>query len=350
MTGTPNVKRDSVPTRWLITGGCGFIGTSLIKRLLKDDLVTEIRVLDNLSVGTRDDLASVCDFTEKDIQAIGDPRISNRVHFVVGDILDVTTAESCCQNMDIIVHLAASTGVSPSVNNPRLDMETNVVGTLNMLEGSRKHGVEYFVFASSGATLGEVDPPIHEKLVPKPVSPYGASKLAGEAYCSAYYRTFGIKTVILRFGNVYGPQSNHKDSVVARFIKCALSGNKIEIFGDGNQTRDFIYIDDLLNAILCTSRADLGGEVFQIASQRESTVNEIAEQLRSILEVRVPEIGINIEHCQPRIGDVKRNFSNTAKAQRELGWISRRPLHEGLEATVKWFIERHKGGLENTLF
>ena len=130
-----------------------------------------------------------------------------------------------------------------------------------------------FVFASSGAPVGEVKLPIHEELAPHPVSPYGASKLAGEGYCSAYYRTYGLETVALRFGNVYGPGSTHKGSVVAKFIRQALAGETLEIYGDGTQTRDFIYVDDLIKAIWQASRVpNIGGEESQIATNRETTL------------------------------------------------------------------------------
>ena len=131
-----------------------------------------------------------------------------------------------------------------------------------------------------GAPVGEANPPIHEELAPHPVSPYGASKLAGEGYCSAYYRTFGLETVVLRFGNVYGPGATHKDSVVAKFIRQALAGETLEIYGDGTQTRDFIYVEDLVKAIWqAATVSGVGGEIFQIATNRETTLHELTELL-----------------------------------------------------------------------
>ena len=235
---------------WLITGGCGFIGSSLIAHLLKENSEIKVRVLDNLSVGTKEDLSEVCDFAEVDASKAD--LLSYQppcVELVVGDIRDYETCLASCIGAEIIVHLAANTGVGPSVENPRADMESNIIGTFNMLEAARQNTIKRFVFASSGAPIGEVDPPIHEEKSPKPVSPYGASKLSGEGYCSAYYRSFGITTVSLRFGNVYGPRSKHKNSVIAKFFKKALNGETLEVYGDGNQTRDFIYMDDLINAI-----------------------------------------------------------------------------------------------------
>jgi UDP-glucose 4-epimerase len=206
---------------------------------LADNKSAQMTILDNLSVGNREDLAIVCDFTE----VIPSEALDGKgVRLVVGDVRDFDVVAQCTKSIDCLVHLAATTGVGPSVENPRTDMESNVIGTFNVLEAARIQRVKRFVFASSGAPIGEVEPPIHEELAPHPVSPYGASKLAGEGYCSAYFRTFGIETVVLRFGNVYGPGSNHKSSVVAKFIRQAMHGEMLEIYGDGNQTRDFIYI------------------------------------------------------------------------------------------------------------
>jgi UDP-glucose 4-epimerase len=253
--------------KWLITGGCGFIGRNLVKNLT-DEEGHFIRVMDNLSVGTRKDLSNVCDFIEADVSALNsDP--DSKTELIVGDILDSDLAVKAAQGMDVIVHLAANTGVAPSVENPRLDCEKNVFGTLNMLEAARINQMNRFIFASSGAPAGECEPPIHEEMPPHPVSPYGASKLSGEGYCSAYFHTFGINTVCLRFGNVYGPLSGHKDSVVAKFIKHIMEGKPLEIYGDGSQTRDFIFTDDLIKAIRLAAQIDnIGGEIFQIATSR----------------------------------------------------------------------------------
>jgi UDP-glucose 4-epimerase len=332
--------------RWLVTGGCGFIGTSLIKHLLSEGGHT-IRILDNLTVGTRSDLSSVSDFQEvtlKDLSFNLYP-LSSQPELVVGDIRDPEMCNTCCKDVDIIIHLAANTGVPNSVENPRLDMECNVIGTFNMLEAARINQVSRFVFASSGAPAGECEPPIHEELPPHPVSPYGASKLAGEGYCSAYAKTFGLETVALRFSNVYGPGSTHKSSVVAKFIKQALNGETLVIYGDGTQTRDFIYIDDLIEAIYkaatilssLSSNLSLGGETFQIATSRETTLDEVTALLLKLLEkngVPLPKV----EKTAPRLGDVKRNFSDTTKAEKMLGWKSQWPLKKGIKRTIRSFL------------
>jgi UDP-glucose 4-epimerase len=317
--------------RWLITGGCGFIGTSLIASLLRENPETNIRILDNLSVGTREDLIEVTLSVEKekDVKLKG-------IELVEGDIRDYDACQKCCEGINVVVHLAANTGVGPSVENPRYDMEANIIGIFNMLEAARTNDVKKFVFASSGATVGEVDPPIHEEKVPRPVSPYGASKLAGEAYCSAYYRTFGIKTVSLRFANVYGPLSKHKNSVVAKFLKQAFAGDPLEIYGDGSQTRDFIYIDDLIHAIVLSVKSDVGGETFQIATYKETTVNEIAVKIKNLVETETGKI-LSIVHGETRLGDVKRNYSDISKARRMLGFSPKFDLDKGLQRTFEYF-------------
>jgi UDP-glucose 4-epimerase len=324
---------------WFITGGCGFIGTSLIARLSLDtDVKHNIRILDNLSTGTRADLSSVTSFLE--VENIDNLSASlDGVELVVGDILDEDLAYKLTKNIDVIVHLAANTGVGPSVENPRLDCFTNVIGVFNYLDAARINKVPRFIFASSGAPAGEVDPPIHEELPPHPVSPYGASKLAGEGYCSAYNKSFGIDTVMLRFGNVYGPRSLHKSSVVAKFIRQALDGETLEVYGDGTQTRDFIYIDDLVDALILSSHVDnIGGEAFQIASGIETTVGEMTGNLIHVME-QYGIKNIKVINGETRIGDVTRNYSDTTKAKQRLNWQPKVSQEEGLLKTVEYFIK-----------
>lgn len=321
---------------WLITGGCGFIGTSLIEKLKSLNNQINIRVLDNLSVGTKDDLKEVSDFKEvkpRDIR--GNP---NGVELLTGDIRDKYICEIATTGIDVVIHLAANTGVEPSVKNPRMDMEVNVNGTFNMLEASVKNNVKKFIFASSNAPLGKVEPPVNEEKAPKPLSPYGASKLAGEGYCLAFYNTFNLETVVLRFGNVYGPRSKHKSSVVAKFIKRALQGLPLEIYGDGTQTRDFIYIDDLVNAIILASNGNIGGEIFQIATYKESTVQEIAEKIKKLFKDYLNK-EVYIKYTQPRRGDMKRNYSDISKAEKILGYNPKYRLEDGLRKTLKYFTD-----------
>ena len=320
---------------WLITGGCGFLGTALIKRLTQEGNHA-IRVVDNLKTGTREDLDQAAKFVELKPESI-EGSLSG-VELIIGDIMDKQLALKVTQGCDIIVHFAANTGVGPSVEDPRADMMANVIGTFNYLEAARINQIPRFIFASSGAPAGEVEPPIHEELPPHPVSPYGASKLAGEGYCSAYKRTFGIDTIMLRFGNVYGPGSIHKSSVVAKFIRQALDGETLEIYGDGTQTRDFIYVDDLIDAVMLSAViSSIGGEAFQIATNRETTVGEMAEKLVATLQAAGVK-GIKLINGETRLGDVKRNFSDTSKAKKMLGWQPKINLDEGLPKVVDYFL------------
>lgn len=328
---------------WLITGGCGFIGTALI-RSLRDEGGHGIRVVDNLTVGNRDDLATASDFVEKNPEDPVPVSPGGPVELIVGDILDEELALRAAEGADAIVHLAANTGVLPSIEDPRGDCRRNVFGTLNYLEAARHNGVGRFVFASSGGTvIGEVEPPIHEEMAPHPVAPYGASKLAGEGYCSAYFQTFGVQSVALRFGNVYGPLSGHKNSVVARFIKRATDGEVLEIYGDGAQTRDYIYIGDLIRAVKLSATTDgVGGETFQIATNAETTVRELTDRLLPALaEAGVKDVEVRNAEDLGRRG-VSRNFADTSKARRLLGWQAEMDLDEGLRRTVAWFMEKNR--------
>lgn len=346
---------------WLITGGCGFIGTALIKQILEERPGDKVRVLDNLSVGTKEDLWRITQSAGRRARGAedraegkegeqirrleGEEERGNfdiaasgpRVQLIVGDITDHEICLACAEGMDVVVHLAANTGVGPSVEDPVSDMNSNVAGTVNMLEAARQRKVGRFVFASSGAPVGEVTPPIHEELAARPVSPYGASKLAGEGYCSAYFRSFGVETVALRFGNVYGPGSGSKNSVVAKFIKHILGGEPLPIYGDGRQTRDFIYIGDIVSAILLSAGQEgIGGELFQIATHREHTVEEVAQALNRLAKKNLDHRS-EIVYEQARKGDVKRNYSDISKAKRMLGFEPKWDLQKGLEETFLWF-------------
>jgi UDP-glucose 4-epimerase len=304
---------------YLITGGCGFIGVNLVSRLAK--LGARVRVLDNLSLGKRGD-----------IEPFG-------VDLLVGDIRDSAAIRKACEGVDVVVHLAAHTRVIESVADPALNFEINALGTLNVLLACRDAGVKKVIFASTGgAILGEQEPPVHEDMVARPVSAYGAGKLAGEAYCSAFWGSYGLSTVALRFSNVYGPYSYHKGSVVAQFLRNLMQGEPLIIYGDGTQTRDFVYVDDLVEAILLADQADAPGEVFQIASGIETSILSLLDAIK----VALPEVALDIQFRPSRAGEISRNYANIEKARRRLGFNPKTELHQGLVTTWKWFQE-HTG-------
>lgn len=324
----------SVARNWLITGGCGFIGSALTARLLAAG--GRVRIVDDLSVGSVAALPRQVGYRDRDpVELDGD---WGQLELIRADVRAAETALGAAVGADVIVHLAASTGVAPSIEAPRRDCEVNIIGTLNYLEAARVNDVKRFVFASSGAPLGEQEPPLHENKVPRPISPYGASKLAGEAYCSAYWGSFGIETVALRFGNVYGPGSAHKESVVSKFLRRALTGEVLEVYGDGTQTRDFIYIDDIVEAIeLAANRPGIGGEVFHIATQKERTVNEIAQLVAAMVGERLGR-KVVIQNKAPRRGEVRRSYADVSKARERLGFVARQDIRAGLSETLDYLL------------
>ena len=328
--------------RWFVTGGCGFIGVNLIRVLRERRLVGSIRILDDLSVGR---LAAIENFAP--VQQLMQPKPmadDHRVELVRASI--TADVGEWVEGADVVVHLAANTGVQTSIHSPRTDMEANVFGTFNLLEAARRAGTPRFVFASSGAPTGRVAPPIHEDVPCRPLSPYGASKLAGEGYCSAYLWSYGLGTVSLRFSNVYGPWSTHKGSVVALFIRQALAGEPWTLNGDGEQTRDFIFIDDLVDAIIAAAEFSGGGEIFQVATGRATSVRKLAELLACELQREfgiVPQVRLG----PPLPGDMPQNFASIAKARRLLGWAPKWEIEDGIAVTVRWFGERRQQPLGN---
>lgn len=300
----------------LVTGGAGFIGSTLVTMLLEHGY--HVRVLDNLSVGSEEAMAEA---------------IASGAELRVGDIRDTAAVAEAMTGMGAVVHLAAHTSVIDSQTQPEHDFDVNVNGTLNLLLAARAAGVRRFVFASSNAPIGENTPPIDESKPARPLSPYGAAKLAGEGYCSAFWGSYGMGTVILRFANVYGPRSTHKGSVVAKFIKDAMATGELTIYGDGEQTRDFIYVDDLCRAVIASLESECGGETFQIATGVETNVNELAGRLQALL----PDYRLRIRHVEQRAGEIIKNYSAIDKAARVLGWEPQVQLSEGLERTVRWF-------------
>lgn len=325
---------------WLITGGCGFIGSNLIRRLQADKPEATIRVVDDLSEGGRNDLRRVApSFRESDpndVLPISEPG----VELVPADIRDRDIAEAVCAGADYIVHLAAVSSVPKSVQDPMTDCTTNVIGTLNYLEAARTEGVKRFVFASSVAPIGDAEPPIHENMPANPKAPYGASKLAGEGYCSAYAEAFGVPTVALRFANVYGPLAEEKETVIPKFVRRALNGEAIEVYGDGKQTRDYVHTDDLVRAIILSARLEgSGAELFQIATNSETTINDLLDFLLPILEDEAGIDDIKVVYTDPRTGDIRRNYADTRRAEKRLGWTPKVSLKEGLTSTVRSFLQ-----------
>jgi UDP-glucose 4-epimerase len=299
----------------LITGGAGFIGSSLARVLARGG--DRVRILDDLSIGSPAYLAGVA------------------CELIVAPLADGAAVESAVRGVDAVVHLAARAGIPDSVADPLGTFEVNVARLLDVLEAARLAGARRFVFASSNAATGDHEPPADERDLPHPVSPYGASKLAGEAYCQAYAATYGLAACALRFSNAYGPRSLHKKSVVAAWLRAALAGEAIAIDGDGEQTRDFVFVDDLAAAIraaLDAPEAAVAGEIFQAGTGVETSVNALA----AAVEVAVGR-PLEVRHLAARPGDVRRNVSRVDKAAERLGYRAASPLAAGIAATAAWF-------------
>lgn len=296
----------------LVTGGAGFIGANLLRLLVQEGY--KLRVLDDFSVGGREYLQDV------------------DVEIVEGDVRDARAVRRALDGVYGVVHLAAQTGVPGSLADPLRDCNVNVLGTLNLLEGCRHAEVERFVFASSNAPLGSQEPPASEDKAPLPISPYGASKLAGEGYCLAYCGSWGLATTVLRFANVYGPYSAHKQSVVARFFQDILTQGRIVIEGDGQQTRDFLYVGDLCRAIVLALESESAGEVYQIATGVETSISALAEFIGTVTHQ-----ASEIDRVAARPGDIRKNYSDVSKARAGLRWEPTTELSAGLRATWQWF-------------
>ncbi|MDQ1404186.1 MAG: UDP-glucose 4-epimerase [Actinomycetota bacterium] len=298
----------------LITGGCGFIGVNLARLL--SERGWRLVAFDNLSTGSAADAEAA---------GFGD--------LIVGDVADRDGLAAAIAGCDHVVHLAAQTGVVPSVADPLADLEANVRGTVNALLGARQANVRHFVLASSNAPLGGAEPPARETAVPRPSSPYGASKLAAEGYCSAFAASYGLPTTVLRFANVYGPFSYHKGSVVATFLKAVMAGERCLVYGDGSQTRDFVYVDDLCRGITLALEAGLSGETFQLGTGVATSVLELVDHLRTALAGR----SVDVEHLPARPGEIDQNWSDISKARTLLGFEPSVDLPAGLARTAAWF-------------
>ncbi len=298
----------------LITGGAGFIGTNLTRHL--EELGDRVWILDNLSRGRKEYIKNPDQLIEKDIRHVEDLSESFR-------------------GMDAVIHLAAFGSVVESVNQPSPNFDINVRGTFNVLEAARKSGVKRMIFASTGgALIGEASPPVDENSLPRPISPYGSSKLCGEAYCHAFAKAYGLGTVCLRFANVYGPFSAHKKGAATKFMKCILKNEPMPIFGDGSSTRDFLHVDDLCDGIMRSLERDIQpGEVFHLASERELSILDLARNIADI----AGEPDHPIQFLPTRTGEVKNNFALYHKASTELGFQPRKELRQGLEETWQWY-------------
>jgi len=302
-------------TKVLITGGAGFIGSNLVDKLIEKGY--EVVIIDNLSTGLKSNVNKKAKFYKADIQ---DKKIS-----------DIFLKEK----PDVVFHYAAQISVRDSVQNPIDDAKTNILGSLNILENCKKNKIKKIIFSSSGGSIyGKTDVfPTNEDCKEVPLSPYAIAKLSVEKYLNFYYQSFGLEFVALRFANIYGPRQNSKGEagVIAIFSDKMIAGEPVIINGSGKQTRDFVYVDDIVNAsISALEKNEIG--VFNLGTATETDVNTIFLKLKEILNPNCKET-----HGQPQSGESERSCLDFSRAKKVLGWEPKYNLQKGLEKTADWF-------------
>jgi UDP-glucose 4-epimerase len=299
----------------LVTGGAGFIGSTLVRLLIERGY--RVRIYDDLSSGSREHLEGL------------------DVELVLGDVRELEPLTHACDGCQTMFHLAAGAGVVDSIEDPIRNFDLNARGTVVALWAAKQAGVERFVFSSSNAPLGDNAYPAREDKPVAPLSPYGAGKATGEAYCSAFHGAYGFDAVAVRFSNAYGPRSARKSNVIPLFIRLIMAGEPLTIYGDGSQTRDFVFVSDLANGLIRAAETPgAGGEIFQLASGVETSLNELVALLGDV-SGRTPEV----RHEPPRAGEIQRNYSLIDKARERLGHAPAVPLADGLERTWRWFAD-----------
>jgi nucleoside-diphosphate-sugar epimerase len=307
--------------RYLITGGAGFIGSHLVKHVLADG--GGVRVVDNLSTGSAARL----------------DQIRDSVQVVTGDLADDSVAAEAVKDIDYVLHQAAVPSVQRSIVDPIGTNRANVTATLNLLENSRRAGVRRFVYAASSSAYGDTEVlPKTEEMPAKPLSPYALQKWVGERYCKLYYELYGLETVCLRYFNVFGPGQDpysEYSAVIPRFITKLLAKEPITVYGDGEQSRDFTYIDNVIEANLLALRApNAAGEVYNIGCGQRVSLNELIRILEGLLEVR-PQV----TYAAAKPGDVRHSLADISKATRVLGYVPKAEIKEGLRRTVEGYIK-----------
>jgi UDP-glucose 4-epimerase len=296
--------------RALVTGGAGFIGSHVVEQLLARG--DEVHVLDNLASGKRENIGDGATFHEGDIR--------NDAQRVFDEA-----------RPDVCFHLAAQADVRISVERPELDADVNVIGTIRVLDAARAHGTKLVFSSTGGAIYGECDGPASEDSPRRPLAPYGTSKLSGEEYLQTYNRLYDTEHVVLRYGNVYGPrQDPHGEAgVVSIFMKKLIAGEQPRIFGDGKQTRDYVYAGDTAAASLLA--AEQRGGVFNVGTGKETSVVELLERIQ-----RVAGTNVEPEYADPRAGELQRSVLDVSRAERDLGWKPQHDLDGGLAKTWSW--------------
>ena len=311
---------------YLVTGGAGFIGSHIVQKLAA--MGERVRVLDNLSFGKEENLRG----------------LEDKVELLRGDLLDQGMVRKAIEGVEVVFHQAALRSVPFSVENPSLVNRVNVEGTVNVLVAARDAGVKRVVYASSSSVYGSnIELPKSEQQLPSPISPYAVSKLAGEYYCRVFSELYGLETVSLRYFNVYGPRQDPASqyaAVVPRFIHWALQGKPLEVHGDGLQSRDFTYIDNVVSANLLAARCREGiGKPFNVGQGDAHSLLDLIGLIRKILGME-----LQLLHATSRAGDVRHTLADISQAKRCLGYLPKVSFEEGIARTVEYFAgEKGRG-------
>jgi len=305
--------------RILVTGGAGFIGSHLTERLI--ELGHEVTVLDDLSTGREENLA----------------HLHGRFRFVKGSITDLGLLRELMPGIEVVFHQAALGSVPRSVEDPMTTHEVNITGAFNVLLAAKEAGVERVVYAASSSAYGDTPTlPKVETMLPQPLSPYAVSKLVGEYYCQVFTRVYGLPTVSLRYFNVFGPRQNpHSQyaAVIPKFVTAALKGEPLTVYGDGEQSRDFTYIENVVQANLLAMQSEAAvGKVYNVACGGRYTLNELIRQLRKVMDKH-----LEVQYLPPRAGDVRHSMASIEAAQHDLGYRVLVDFEEGLRRTVEWY-------------
>ena len=306
--------------RFLVTGVAGFIGRSIAKRLLQEG--HPVRGIDNLSTGKRENLEGL-----------------DGLEFVEGDVTEPASVADACEGIEVIFHEAALASVPRSVVEPVASNHANVTGTLQLLYAARQSKVRRVIYAGSSSAYGDTPTlPKREDMLPSPISPYAVSKLAGEFYMQSFFRVYGLETVSLRYFNVFGPYqdpSSQYSGVLAKFIPTMLRGEVPTMYGDGGQSRDFTYIENVVNANLLAARAPadrVAGNIFNVATGVRATLSETVTILSKLTGYAGP-----VQHAKERDGDVKHSLADIGLARTALGYEPTVDFQEGLRRTVEWY-------------
>ncbi len=306
---------------YLVTGGAGFIGSNIAEKLANDG--ENVKVIDNFLTGKPENMDSFI----------------NRIEFIEGDIRSLDTLKKAMDGIDYVIHQAALPSVPKSVDLPLESNDHNINGTLNVLYAAKEAKVKRVVYAASSSAYGDQpQSPKVETMRPMPLSPYAVNKLTGEYYCAAFTKVYGLETVALRYFNVFGPRqdpTSFYSAVIPKFVSALLKDEAPTIFGDGEQSRDFTYIDNVVHANLLACKApNAAGTVYNTACGESVTLNQLYEGIQKILGK-----SIKVKYTDARIGDVKHSLADISKAKEVLGYEVLVPFEEGLEKTTRWFAE-----------